>query len=1286
MRKAYVEPRAPARAGMPARATSAHPNPWCPRGGLLAQIITQGWTGVSVGVVLSIAKLRVGQEAYHLSGVAQSLDAYYTGAGEANGVWVGGGAKRLGLDGEVVAEDLQAVLAGLAPGVGGLTPNGDQQHPHPRRVPGFDLTFKAPKSASVLYAVSDDPRVQGAIIEAGEVAMTAAIGWIEREAIRVRRGSHNQAWLAAHADEPGAGPRQLPTSGVVAASFRHRTSRAGDPLLHWHTLVANLAEGTDGKWSAFAHPDLYRHVRAAGEVFQAVYRTELSHSLGVEWRPGRHVPEIAGVPQQLIDTFSKRTTEVDAWLAATSTPDTPEGRQAAVLATRRHKRELEGNRFDEAWKIEAHAAGWGPAEAERLVGWYQARTAPTFDEVWRLDSVAFDELGNPEHIERVVDPEEWIEHVLRVDLTSDRSTFTEPDLVRAIAARQGHGATMETLERIAARVLASPQVVPVESGREGLQRWTSRALMDIESKFISALDARASGVAVPPDRVDSTIAAFDSLGIDQAAAVRAIGTAESHVIVLVGPAGTGKTFTIDAVRSAFEGAGWLVHGAAPSARAALELEGGAHVPSRTLHSLLHAWDSQHDTPTLHSLLVIDEAGMADIRTLQAAVTRQVAAGGRVLLVGDHHQLPEVGAGGGFAYAAAHSSAVAELTVNRRQRHEWEQAALEQIRTGSVARAVEAYLANERVVVTETHDDMINSAVDRWFAARRDGLNPVLLSGTNQTVDRLNAAVIARLIENGELTDDAAGFGSHSFRIGERVVVRRNSTERTVDGDLHDIANGQAGVVTAVEDTHITVRLDAGGEVTLTDRYLRRGGALTHAYALTTHRAQGGTWDLAIAVGADGLYREGAYVELSRGSHENWIILTDPEAAELHRQASTEIRRHDSDLTPDWDRTSDVEEDLVERVSRSHAKQLAHSLDPDLERVDHLARRWSLSELEGRRDAALAAELSATSQLGHNSLDLLEQLTHVETIARHMSIGATFSPGDRHNLGTVVAFDDTAGTSTLHFVAESGREATRAFDWADLRIVEAHTPDPRLLTQAAEQHLAARRAEADLLIEHWDNHLRSHGVEPGDARVFRRAVQQHVEAAANALAADQPTWLTKLVGQRPLDVVGAVTWDDAVKAIAHWRSRRQLPPGVDGLGPRPEVDHAATQWERLQEHLAFTRTWLATTDRLEVQPLQAPAPDELIGRRAELHAILDAAPADWRHVIADLAAGQLTLDDTAELLRDALNGQAERRAWILEHWPHVVELQEIDRELASMPRDCAIDPGTFDLESGADLEF
>src|SRR5262249_28964184 len=157
--------------------------------------------------------------------------------------------------------------------------NGETPRPHPRRVPGFDLTFKAPKSASVLYAVSDDPRVQGAVIDAGEHAMRAAIGWLEEHTIRVRRGNPPPAGEGAHPNDPD-GPRELTTPGVVGAAFRHRTSRAGDPLLHWHVLVANLARGSDGRWSAIVHPHLYRQAKAAGEVFQSVFRDQLSISLG----------------------------------------------------------------------------------------------------------------------------------------------------------------------------------------------------------------------------------------------------------------------------------------------------------------------------------------------------------------------------------------------------------------------------------------------------------------------------------------------------------------------------------------------------------------------------------------------------------------------------------------------------------------------------------------------------------------------------------------------------------------------------------------------------------------------------------------------------------------------------------------------------------------------------------------------------------------------------------------------------------------------------------------------
>jgi conjugative relaxase-like TrwC/TraI family protein len=1211
--------------------------------------------------MLSIAKLRVGQEAYQLSGVAQSLDDYYTGAGEASGVWLGGGAGRLRLDGEVAPEDLRAVLAGLAPGWGGLTPNGTEPRGHPRRVPGFDLTFKAPKSASVLYAVSDDPSVQGTIIEAGEAAARAALGWLEREAIRVRRGSHNQAWLAAHSDEQG--PRQLSTSGVVAASFRHRTSRAGDPLLHWHVLVANMAEGTDGRWSALYGSELYRHARAAGEVFQAVFRDELSASLGVEWRPGRHVPEIAGIPQAVLDRFSKRSADVEAWLAAKGTPDNPAGRQAAVLATRRHKPEVEHGRFDESWKAEATDAGWGPDAAERLVGWSQQRAGRVAEGAWRLDAIVFDEDGRAERVERVVDADEWIADLLRTELTASTSTFTDTDLVRAVAARQGQGATIETIERIAARVVASEQVVALASDEHG-RRWTSRELFDVESRFLAAVVAPAHCDSLPVGAIEAAIADHPSLGDDQLAALYRITTDPHPVAVLVGPAGTGKTFTLDAVRAAFEHAGHAVLGAAPSARAALELTDGAGISARTLHSLLDRWERGHEAPVRDTLLVIDEAGMADIRTLEALVSRQVALGGRVLLAGDHHQLPEVSAGGGFAAAVTGAACVAELSVNRRQHHAWEQDALTELRHGSVAGAVAAYLEHDRVIVADNAEAMIAAAVGRWFAARDAGQSPVLLAGTNDLVDRLNAAVVERLVERGELKPDAVGFGSGVFRVGERVVVRRNSTETTTCGRPVDIANGHHATVIGAAADGLVVRLNRGGEeLVLTDSYLQRGGHLTHAYALTTHRAQGGTWDLAIAVGTEGLYREGAYVQLSRGATANWLVLTEPQAAELRRESALELQRHDAGLIPVPDEPPEAADELIERLGRSRAKHLARTADPDAPTVERLARTVSLPELERRRVAATTAERIATDSLGFHADELLERLTYIDHLARHLTLGSRVSPTDRHNVGTVVGLNDAAGRVTVAFVSGDGREATRDFHWHELRVLDPTAP-PRTLSPTAERHLDALTVDVSERMETWRESVRRLGAEPGDADRYGRAIDRHVEQRAETLAADRPAWLSGLLGARPDDVAGANAWDDAVRDLVRWRARLGLDADTPGLGARPASSSDAGEWDVLQARVGLTRTWLATTDRIEAADTIVPSAAELLERRGELDELFTHVPPDWRATIRQLQNGQLSLDDTAELLGAALEGQEARRQWILAKWPHVVEYQEINRTLTT----------------------
>ncbi len=1210
------------------------------------RVLPGGCTGLPLRSMLSIAKLRVGQEAYHLSGVAESLDAYYTGSGEAAGRWVGGSASRLGLTGEVNAVDLQAVLAGIAPGTGGLSPNGTAPAAHKRRVPGFDLTFKAPKSASVLYAVSDDPRVQGAIIDAGERAMLAAIGWLEREAIRVQRGSHNQAWLARHADDPTVGPHQLASSGVVAAAFRHRTSRAGDPLLHWHVLVANLVEGADGKWSAFAHPNLYRHARAAGEVFQAVYRDELSTSLGVAWRPGRHVPEIAGIPQSLIDVFSKRTGEIDAWLAATGTPDTPEGRQQAALATRRHKAELEGRRFDDGWKDEADLAGWGPFDAEALIAATVAHTAPDFAEVWRLPTVGFDDDGRVDHYDRVVDPDEYIATVLRHDLTADRTTFTTPDLYRVIAARQGQGVTVDTIERVAARFVASEQVIAVATD-DGQQRWTSREILDTEQRLIAHLQLDHTNRPLRPDSI-ATATAHRTLGGDQHSAVQTICSSTAAVMVLVGPAGTGKTYTVDAIRAAFEHAGHTVIGAAPSARAAIELETGAGIPSSTLHSLLHRWNTGYDTPVARSLLVVDEAGMTDLRTLDTAIALQLAAGGRVLLVGDHHQLPEVGAGGGFAHAATHTPCVATLTVNRRQQQPWEQAALTELRNGNVSAAVTAYLDHDRVIVTDTPADTITVAVDRWFEARNLGQRAVLLAGTNQQVDALNQAVVDRLIADGELDPTATRYNDRDYRVGDRIVIRRNTTEHTTDGDTQAVANGQAGTITHLDTGALTIRLDSGPTITIDDRYLHRGGNITHAYALTTHRAQGGTWDQAIAVGLDGLYRQNAYVQLSRGAIENWLIITNPELAELQRHVDPELDSHNRGLTPSHEQPGPLDQELTGQLSIDRSKHLAHHHDPDAAVVDHLARTLGYRQLTDGVRTALTAEHTANNAVGASHDQLTGQLARLDHNARHLAIGQHVSPHDRHNIGTLTHIDDHTGTATIHFVSATGNQAEHEFAWHSLRIIDTD-PQPRALGPHAARTLHSQSVEIVGQLDGWNKIVHQHGAEPGDTTRYQRALHHHTERLARHLAASRPDWLEHLLGPRPHDATGAQTWDDATRTIV----THQATTNAAGTLPDPQ----------LAQSLCDTRTWLANSDRHQPIDITNRTIDELEQRLNQLDGILATAPADCRHLIAELQAGQLTLDDTAEHLRDLLNDQQGRRDWIVEHWPHIIEYHEVNRALA-----------------------
>jgi hypothetical protein len=257
------------------------------------------------------------------------------------------------------------------------------------------------------------------------------------------------------------------------------------------------------------------------------------------------------------------------------------------------------------------------------------------------------------------------------------------------------------LDRVASLILDHSLMrnsVDRPSGWE--HRYTTRRLIALEAE---PADAIASGVAshtgaLAPDTV-TVACAVASLAEDQHDAVTRLCMQGNAIEVLIGRAGSGKTYTLAAVASAYRAAGWNTVGVSPSARAARELETGARIPSFTVPRYDH---HIHDHPlTTNTVVVVDEAGMCGTVELHDVIMTARRAGAKVILVGDHHQLPEIGAGGGLAAAIdTLGDHVCELTTNRRQVELWEIAALAHLRHCDVTTAWDAYVNHDRVRVAD----------------------------------------------------------------------------------------------------------------------------------------------------------------------------------------------------------------------------------------------------------------------------------------------------------------------------------------------------------------------------------------------------------------------------------------------------------------------------------------------------------------------------------------------------------------------------------------------------------
>ncbi|MGE4114825.1 MAG: MobF family relaxase [Candidatus Nanopelagicales bacterium] len=876
-------------------------------------------------------------------------------------------------------------------------------------VAGFDLTFTAPKSASVLWALAD-PATQALVVEAHQAAVRDALALVERRALFTRVGARSSM--------------QVPTRGMVAALFEHWDTRTGDPNLHTHVVIANRVQGLDGQWRTLDSRALHHAVVAVSEVYDNLLADHLAVRLPVTWerrdRGPRRTPafELHGLPDRLLTEFSQRSAQIDqAMIDAVADFRAARGRGPNGVETSRLRQRLTrqirppktARRLSDliAWWRDRASAITGVSPQQIVAGVLRHRPAPSRSgrtppsgAVTGTVAAVTDAVTAPaRHVAAVTDavtvaaeaaaavtdtvtgvstaggglsPRELaaLAATTLAGVMERRSTWTRWNVLaeaaratrdfRCASPAERHALHDQVVEAALAGsvILAAPELFTAPTGlvradgvsvfdRAGEDPWTHPLILEAEARLLDALDdttaptaePAAAGIAAVRHSVRAGSGGPVTLAADQAYAVTAIAASGRRIDVLVGPAGTGKTTTLAALRTAWEaehGPGTVL-GLAPSATAAHELAAalgiGCENTAKWIHestrpaavqarerrtsltdflaaaraagsssgirrgeAALRALEERHGRWSMRAgmLVIVDEASLAGTLTLDTLATQACEAGAKLLLVGDQHQLSAVDAGGAFGLLAS-TPAARELTSLWRFQQRWEADATRRLRHGDPAVA-DTYEVQGRLHVGG-HDEALDAAYSAWAADLARGEASLLLAADTDTVTRLNQRARHDRIATGDVdaTSEVTAADGIQVGVGDVVLTRRNNRGLLLEDGSH-VRNGTRWTVTATHlDGGLTLTTgqghggDGSASVRLPATYVREHVEL--GYAATIHRAQGVTVTHSHVIAAPGMTREALYVAMTRGTTSNHAYLptdgADPHCENAARTSSTD---------------------------------------------------------------------------------------------------------------------------------------------------------------------------------------------------------------------------------------------------------------------------------------------------------------------------------------------------------------------------------------------------------------
>jgi len=1010
--------------------------------------------------------------------------------------------------------------------------------PRTQTVAGYDLTFSPVKSVSALWAVAE-PAVAAVIERAHQAAVQDALRFIEKHALFTRTGPQ--------------GIRQVNVRGLLAAAFSHRDSRAGDPDLHTHVAVANKVQTLDGRWLSIDGRVLFKANVAASETYNTALEQHLRDSLGVRFaersgtdRAKLPIREIVGVDLRLNQRWSTRRAHINTRRGELAIqfqhdhgrPPTPVEAlhlaQQATLETRDAKHEPRSLAEQRTtWFNEAETVLGGHGAVAAMVATAlppHAETAPTADSHWVAQTA---------------------DHILSA-MESSRSTW-QMWHVRAEAQRQvrtidvpaEHATALvdllvdEVLDRRSVALapphdgIEEPEVLRRVDGSSvytvaGADLYTSQRILDAEQRLLTAA-GRRGGASVEQTAVNLALlemaANGTALDAGQAALARQMCTSGARLQLAIAPAGAGKTTAMRALTLAWTDDGGQVIGLAPSAAAAAVLGEQTGIRTDTLakltwsldHGELPGWAAAVGPSTL---VIIDEAGMADTLTLDTAVQFAIERGANVRLVGDDQQLGAIGAGG-VLRDISHTRGALRLTELHRFTDPAEAAASLALREGTPG-ALDFYLDHGRVHV----GDLATTTQDTfaaWVSDRAAGLDAIMLAPTRPLVDNLNRQAREHLRSNHPTGREVHLADGNRASVGDVIITRSNNrrlrltaTDWVKNGDRWIITGiGQNGDLKVRHNrSRLTVRLPAD--------YVQHATGL--GYASTIHAAQGVSADTMHGLLTGQESRQQLYTMLTRGRTANHLYLQVVGDGDPH----TVIR-------PDTVTPRTPTETLHQILARDEAPVSADTL---LRELNNPAARLFQAVQRYTDGLHVAAEQLVGPQIVAE-LDQADQYIH----------GLTTEPAWptlRAHLITLAA--DTGKHPLRHLLtAASGRDLRTAGDMAAVLysrlpalILTNPGPLPWLpdIPEALHRHpvwgayLAKRSQLVADLAEHVQDHARQ-----GDAA---------------------PVWAAP--GTPPSALIGE---------IAVWRAAN----GINPQDPRPtggegQLDTGAALWkQRLDRHFA-----------------------------------------------------------------------------------------------------------------------